>query len=114
MFLRSFPISLSSHQHDMLMTLVLDFPAHLTHLDTNRPDEKDDRSKQLIRSKIDEYLARAETLKKHLAPREKPKNKATRTDGVTTSLPHSTDNLDVSIPVLLTSTAHGLAFTRLW
>lgn len=29
-------------------------------------DERNEKSKQLIRSKIDEYLARAETLKTHL------------------------------------------------
>jgi len=34
-------------------------------------DEKNEKSKQLIKSKITEYLNRAETLKRHLASEEK-------------------------------------------
>ena len=34
-------------------------------------DEKNEKSKQLIRSKIDEYLGRAETLKSHLENKSK-------------------------------------------
>ena len=34
------------------------------------PDEKNDKSKQLIRQKIEEYIARAETLKEHISQAE--------------------------------------------
>ena len=37
---------------------------------TDMPDEKNDKSKQLIRQKIEEYIARAETLKGHLQQAE--------------------------------------------
>jgi vacuolar protein-sorting-associated protein 4 len=37
-------------------------------------DEKNEKSKQLIKFKITEYLDRAETLKRHLASEEKGKN----------------------------------------
>jgi len=37
-------------------------------------DEKNEKSKQLIKSKITEYLDRAETLKRHLASEEKGRN----------------------------------------
>ena len=40
-------------------------------LDNRSSDEKSDKSKQLIRSKIDEYLGRAETLKSHLENKSK-------------------------------------------
>ena len=39
---------------------------HFRH-NVDHPDEKDESTKWLIRSKIDEYLARADTLKQHLA-----------------------------------------------
>ena len=46
------------------------------------PDEKNDKSKQLIRSKINEYLTRAETLKQHLTTGEKSKKSAVGANGV--------------------------------
>lgn len=51
-------------------------------LDADNPDEKNDKSKQLIRSKINEYLSRAETLKQHLAAGEKSKKNAVGANGV--------------------------------
>jgi len=45
-------------------------------------DEKNDKSKLLIRSKINEYLARAETLKQHLTSAgEKRARSAVGADG---------------------------------
>jgi len=44
--------------------------------------EKNEKSKQLIRSKINEYLTRAETLKQHLAAGEKSKKNAVGANGV--------------------------------
>jgi len=49
---------------------------------TDHPDEKNEKSKQLIRSKINEYLTRAETLKQHLAAGEKSKKSAVGANGV--------------------------------
>jgi len=48
----------------------------------DHPDEKNAKSKQLIRSKINEYLTRAETLKQHLVEGEKPKKNAVGANGV--------------------------------
>jgi vacuolar protein-sorting-associated protein 4 len=48
----------------------------------DHPDEKNDKSKQLIRSKINEYLTRAETLKQHLAAGEKSKKNVVGANGV--------------------------------
>ena len=45
-------------------------------------DEKNDKSKQLIRSKINEYLTRAETLKQHLVAGEKSKKSAVGANGM--------------------------------
>ena len=39
----------------------------------NAPDEKNERSKELIKKKIDEYLGRAETLKEHTQSGEEKK-----------------------------------------
>ena len=49
---------------------------------TGHPDEKNDKSKQLIRSKINEYLTRAETLKQHLTTGEKSKKNAVGANGM--------------------------------
>lgn len=48
----------------------------------DHPDEKNDKSKQLIRSKLNEYLTRAETLKQHLVSGEKSKKNAVDANGV--------------------------------
>ncbi|THH17137.1 hypothetical protein EW146_g3608 [Bondarzewia mesenterica] len=49
-----------------------------------RVDERNERSKQLIRTKVQEYLARAETLKQHLQnAEEKRAKRAVGADGVT-------------------------------
>ena len=40
---------------------------------TDHPDEKNEKSKSFIRSKVNEYLARAETLKQHLGEGGKSK-----------------------------------------
>lgn len=48
----------------------------------DHPDEKNDKSKQLIRSKINEYLTRAETLKQHLTSGEKSKKNAVGANGM--------------------------------
>lgn len=40
------------------------------------PDEKNDKSKQLIKTKIHEYLGRAETLKTHLMSSEEKRGKS--------------------------------------
>ena len=48
----------------------------------DHPDEKNDKSKQLIRSKINEYLTRAETLKQHLTTGDKSKKSAVGANGV--------------------------------
>lgn len=61
----------------LLGSIFLDF-----HSNTDPPDEKNDKSKQLIRSKIDEYLLRAETLKQHLTTGEKGKKNAVGVNGV--------------------------------
>jgi vacuolar protein-sorting-associated protein 4 len=44
-------------------------------------DEKNEKAKVLVRTKIEEYLARAETLKKHLQRDEKKSRKAISADG---------------------------------
>ena len=49
---------------------------------TDCPDEKNEKSKQLIRSKISEYLARAETLKQHLTRGQKSKHNAAGANGM--------------------------------
>lgn len=46
--------------------------AFATHVAT---DEKNEKSKVLIRAKIDEYLTRAETLKKHIQSQEEKKSR---------------------------------------
>jgi hypothetical protein len=58
----------------------LPFPAIRTVAD--HPDEKNDKSKHLIRSKINEYLTRAETLKQHLVSGEKSKKNVVGANGV--------------------------------
>ena len=63
-----------------LCHLVFDFPDPRPNAD--HADEKNDKSKQLIRSKINEYLLRAETLKQHLAAGEKSKKNAVGANGV--------------------------------
>jgi len=55
-------------------------PATLTYLDVD-VDEKNEKAKLLVRAKIEEYLARAETLKKHLQRDEKKSRKAVSADG---------------------------------
>lgn len=45
-------------------------------------DEKNDKSKQLIRTKINEYLSRAETLKQHITAGEKSKKSVVGANGV--------------------------------
>jgi vacuolar protein-sorting-associated protein 4 len=44
-------------------------------------DEKNDKIKVMIRGKIEEYLARAETLKTHLTSDAKPGKKAVGANG---------------------------------
>ena len=50
-------------------------------------DEKNEKSKVLIRAKIDEYLTRAETLKKHIQTQdEKKTRKAVSADGTASTV----------------------------
>jgi vacuolar protein-sorting-associated protein 4 len=55
-------------------------PVFCAHLDID-VDEKNEKAKLLVRTKIEEYLARAETLKKHLQRDEKNSRKAVSADG---------------------------------
>jgi len=59
-----------------------DSPCFHPELHPDHPDEKNDKSKQLIRQKINEYLTRAETLKQHLTTGEKSKKSAVGANGV--------------------------------
>lgn len=52
----------------------LDTPERLTDAFVST-DEKNERSKKLIKSKFNEYLARAETLKEHLQSKEEKRAK---------------------------------------
>lgn len=57
-------------------------PPHANHATDVYSDEKNEKSKQLIRSKVAEYLARAETLKDHLSQsQEKRAKKAIGVNG---------------------------------
>ena len=47
----------------------------------DHPDEKNDKSKRLLQSKIDEYRARAETLRRHLAGEGNDVNEVARALG---------------------------------
>jgi len=58
------------------------FPSSDFRSNADHPDEKNDKSKQLIRAKINEYLTRAETLKQHLVSGENPKKNAVGANGV--------------------------------
>ena len=49
---------------------------------TDCPDEKNEKSRQLIRSKISEYLTRAEALKRHLTKGQRSERTAVRTNGM--------------------------------
>lgn len=50
-------------------------PPYADHATDGYPDERNEKSKQLIRSKVAEYLARAETLKDHLSQSQETRAK---------------------------------------
>jgi len=67
--------------HALKCTYVF-YPHHHSQIsDTFNSDEKNEKSKLLIGKKIEEYLARAETLKGHIQAGEKKPKKAVGVDG---------------------------------
>lgn len=66
----------SGHSYDSITPCLLRFP-----------DEKNEKSKLLIRTKINEYLSRAETLKEHMnAQSEKRGKSAVGANGSSTGI----------------------------
>jgi hypothetical protein len=65
--------------HSNVRLRVLPHPSSV--VDDNRADEKNEKAKQLIRTKIEEYLARAEMLKEHIQTKEKRPKKVVGADG---------------------------------
>lgn len=49
-------------------------PRSRAHLSSHLADERNEKSKQLIKAKINEYLGRAETLKEHLMSEKRGKS----------------------------------------
>ena len=59
--------STTSCSHSSVRPTVRDFPVNLLNF---HADEKNERSKKLIKSKFNQYLARAEVLKEHIQGKE--------------------------------------------
>lgn len=49
-------------------------PRSIAHYSSHLADERNEKSKQLIKAKINEYLGRAETLKEHLMSEKRGKS----------------------------------------